>query len=166
MARATRTAGFTLIELLMVVAVIGILAALAVPFLITAKASGNEASAIGSLRAINTAQSSYSSACGWNHYSASMVDLISSGFLSPDLGFSPKSGYNFALQPGAGAVAGPLDCAGQATLTGYYASGTPLSAIYGTRGFATNVQGTIWQDTTGVPPAEPFTPGATVSPIQ
>src|SRR5262249_41318982 len=94
--------GFTLIELLIVVAIIGIVAAIAVPGLLRARMSGNEASAIGSMRAVNTAQQNYSQQC--NGYAPLLPELKNAGkFLSPDLtgGDSVvKSGYTVTMAAG------------------------------------------------------------------
>jgi type IV pilus assembly protein PilA len=110
--------GFSLIELLIVVAIILIIAAIAIPNLMRARMSANEASAVGSVRSINTAEISYNAAYSNLGFAttlsflggpagAACVPSTSSGcFIDSVLSGGTKSGYRFALQVGASPAVG------------------------------------------------------------
>lgn len=137
--------GFSLIELLIVVAIILIIAAIAIPNLLRSRMAANEASAVGSLRTLNTASVQYSTTYGIGFPDAlsdlgpatpatsAAADLIDSVLASGN-----KSGYTFVLAPGA--VAGDT----------YTITATPTTVgTTGQRMFFTDQTGVIRQDPSG-----------------
>jgi type IV pilus assembly protein PilA len=159
--------GFTLIELLIVVAIILIIAAIAIPNLLRSKMAANEASAVGSLRAMTTASVAYSSTYG-NSFPPSLgslggpagatiancdESLLIDSVLSGGGGTatqSQKSGYTFTFKPvGAAITAPPTGCAAPG-FNGYVFTALPVTlGSTGQRSFCTDESGVIRFDATG-----------------
>ena len=137
--------GFSLIELLIVVAIILIIAAIAIPNLLRSKMAANEASAVGSLRTINTASVAYSTTYG--NYPPALTNLgpasggtatsATADLIDSVLASSTKSGYTFAYTAGT---------ANQS----YTLTATPVTEnVTGQRGFFTDQSGVIRSDPSG-----------------
>jgi type IV pilus assembly protein PilA len=138
--------GFSLIELLIVVAIILIIAAIAIPNLLRARIAANEASAVSSLRTMNTACITYNTS--FNAYPTALTNLapVASGttptstaadLLDATLTTAPfqKSGYTFTFTSGAGTV--------------YSVNADPITANQtGVRHFYTDQTGVIHQNQT------------------
>jgi len=141
--------GFSLIELLIVVAIILIIAAIAIPNLLRSRMAANEASAVGSLRTINTSAVTYSSTYPANGYPATLAALGTSGaatsasadLVDSVLSSGTKSGYTFVFTPAAG---------GALPSTGYNVTGIPVTVgTSGQRGFYTDQSGVIRNNAAG-----------------
>jgi prepilin-type N-terminal cleavage/methylation domain-containing protein len=146
--------GFSLIELLIVVAIILIIAAIAIPNLMRARMSANESSAVGSLRSINTAEISYNAAYSNIGFTTTLTNLggpsgaactpsTSSGcFIDNVLSTGTKSGYLFALA--AGATTGT-------PTPSYIVTGNPLVANQsGVRGFCSFEDAVVRSSTSAI----------------
>jgi prepilin-type N-terminal cleavage/methylation domain-containing protein len=147
--------GFSLIELLIVVAIILIIAAIAIPNLLRSRMAANEASAVGSMRTINTACVTYSSTYGTgfpaglaNLAPANPATAAAADLIDQVLAGGTKSGYIFAYVPGA-VVGGVIPT--------YTLNADPVNA--GTTG-----QRHFYTDQSGVIRFDPGAPATNLSP--
>ena len=160
--------GMTLVEMCVVLVILGILMVIAVASLQRARVSANEASAIGSMKTINTAQIAYASSCGGGNFAPTLVVLgarppgYRQSFIGDDLASAvtvQHSGYYVNIHDGAGASLGRIDCNGTDSVTNYYANAIPVvMGKTGTRSFATTQRAGIYFAEGAIPPPEPFGP--------
>lgn len=134
--------GFSLVELLVVCIIISVIAAIAIPSILASRRAANEASAIQTLRTINSAEGTYTSTNGSNNTFGSLNQLSSAGMLDATFVGTTftKSGYTFVHTL-------------PATPTAFCADALPVASL-GVRTFGINNSGLIWQDLTAASPCE------------
>jgi type IV pilus assembly protein PilA len=171
--------GFSLIELLIVVAIILIIAAIAIPNLLRSRMAANQASAVGSIRTINTASISYNSTYG-NGFPPSMGAIGNNGtttitctnaeLIDSVLSSKTKSGYTFILSPGATQVnSSASSCAaGYGYSDGYMVTAVPVTVgTTGQTSYCTDASGVIRFNPSGTVNGGPSPNCATTdSPLQ
>jgi type II secretory pathway pseudopilin PulG len=158
--------GFTLIDLLFVCSIIGLLSTLAIPGLMRARGVAQSASAVGTLRVINSAQLSFAVTCGSGFYAADLPTLgikppsAFQAFLPPELTGGAtfvKSGYTFSLS-GTSLPGAPASCNGVAAgmgAPGYVVIADPTDSTANAHFYASNADGTIYEDSSSLGGAIP-----------
>lgn len=146
--------GFTLVEMLLVMAIIGVLAAISMAGYRHARVAGSEAAAIAGLQAINQAQFAFSQTCGDQRYSPSLAGLgvaaptTGQAFLSADMTTDPliKSGYQY-LMSGTAAIEARPTCNGLEPVTTYKVTADPtMPGVAGIRFLGTNTDRVVYAD--------------------
>ncbi|PYS46457.1 MAG: pili assembly chaperone [Acidobacteria bacterium] len=143
--------GFSLIELLIVVAIIGIIAAIAIPNLLASRRAANEGAAQSGLRTIHSAEATYQQTTGSGNF-GNLAALQGDKLIDAVLGSGTKSGYTFDIKPtDADKAAAPP------VLAQFYADAVPTAtggvSQTGTRRFAIAEDGVMHGDTTLTVPA-------------